>query len=439
MRKKYVNLGLVITLSWGGTLYVAAANPSAAVVSREPGQTTPSEMVQILQQPVPEGTYETFKPLDAAKLTAPDNTAKMPYLNRYEGAILTARSYERLQEAKGRGSDTAQVEQAVASLMEEFRPEVAYLGYGSMTEAKQTIAKVPEEWDWQVYGEVRYNLAINRGAPQYTWSDSRYRLRLYGKKKISDHINVYGMIESDRSHVFDAADEAVGRHSSNDGNIELSRVYLEGLYEWWKIPFTIEAGETYAYLGDGNILDSDFHGVKLMAEPDAYTRIQGGIGKVNDSESMQYVEAWRKQKEFDYMGGIYHWDNYGSPVGIVAGGTNYYTGNYTFGAVYLYASRADGSGDRDGYVLTARYGQNMSWIPHTYEFDLKYYNQAGKTYINHTMNGVGGYMDGFTGWGAMVYYTLQENLLFSVQYYDIDEKATGWSGRTVWTELTWSF
>ena len=81
----------------------------------------------------------------------------------------------------------------------------------------------------------------------------------------------------------------------------------------------------------------------------------------------------------------------------------------------------------------------MSWIPHTYEFDLKYYNQAGRTYINHTMNGLGSYMDGFSGWGAMFYYTLRENLLFSLQYFDLTNKTTDEDGRTLWTELTWGF
>ena len=28
------------------------------------------------------------------------------------------------------------------------------------------------------------------------------------------------------------------------------------------IPFTIDLGKTYAYLGDGNVLDGDFEGVK---------------------------------------------------------------------------------------------------------------------------------------------------------------------------------
>lgn len=48
-------------------------------------------------------------------------------------------------------------------------------------------------------------------------------------------------------------------------------------------------------------------------------------------------------------------------------------------------------------------------------------------------------MDGFSGWGAMFYYTLRENLLFSLQYFDLTNKTTDEDGRTLWTELTWGF
>ncbi len=187
------------------------------------------------------------------------------------------------------------------------------------------------------------------------------------------------------------------------------------------------------------MLDSDFRGVKVTAKPDVNTSLTAGTGKVNDTENMQFLEAWQRQKRWDYMLGWYHWNNYEDPTTITAAGSNYNVGNYRFGGMYLHSDKKDGSGASDGYVASVRFNQNFPWITHTYELDLNYYDMAGNTYINHTMNGLGNYMNGFTGWGAMFYYTLYENVLFSLQYYDLKDKTTQEKSRTLWADLTWGF
>ena len=151
------------------------------------------------------------------------------------------------------------------------------------------------------------------------------------------------------------------------------------------------------------------------------------------------MEALTQNKNYNYLAGIYHWDNYNDPVTIAALGMNYYVDDWTLGGMYLNSSLADGSGAENGYVLTARYKQHFAWVPHSYDFILKYYNMAGNTYINHTMNGVGSYMDGFSGWGAMFNYTLAEDLVLSLEYYDLEDKTTGEKGKTAWAQLSWFF
>lgn len=400
------------------------------------------DMLQSFNEKAPDRVYAHLQTLDREQLLKPDTGSSMAHLNRREGAVLTARSYNRLHQyipdeaGKTYSPDAVEATQA---LLQEFLPEAEALGYGSTAEAKATVPVKPGQGDWQIHGEARYSVAHNTGAARYTWRDSRWRLRLYGEKKISDNWSVVGMVESDKSHISHAADNALGWDNTHDGSVELSRLYAVGKYTWHTIPVTFEVGKTYAFLGEGNVLDSDFHGVKAEADINTEVTATAGIGKVNDTEDMNFLEAWRRHRQYDYMAGYYHWDNYGRPTGIYAAGMNYYIRNYTLGGMYLHADQADGSNSNDGYVLSARYGKNMSWIPHTYEVDLKYYNQAGRTYINHTMNGLGGYMDGFSGWGAMFYYTLRENLLFSLQYFDLTNKTTGEDGRTLWTELTWGF
>ena len=405
-------------------------------------------MVDRFNQPAPKWTYTVFNMLDKDGLLLPDKDMNMNSLSRREGAILTARAYNiyyrhhalqsAAQDAEA-GKFSPSALPCITQLMDEFAPEVEALGYNSLPQLMDTKVKIAHDKELQIHGEIRYSYANNEGSPKYTWVDNRLRARIYLDKKIQDHWTAHAMAEYDKSHISNTTSASRPVRSSHDGKARFSRFYVEGSYTWWDIPFTIEAGKTYAYLADGNVLDSDFRGVKVTAKPDVNTSLTAGVGKVNDTENMQFLEAWQRQKRWDYMLGWYHWNNYDDPATITAVGSNYNIGNYRLGGMYLHSDKKDGSGATDGYVASIRFGQNFPWITHTYEVDFNYYNMAGHTYINHTMNGLGNYMDGFTGWGAMFYYTLYENLLFSLQYYDLKDKTTSEKSRTLWADLTWGF
>ena len=403
-------------------------------------------MVDRFNQPAPKWTYTVFNILDKDGLLLPDKDMNMNSLSRQEGAILTARAYNIYHRCHAVQSATPNAEagkfspaalSCITQLMDEFAPEVEAIGYDSLSQLTDAKVKIAHDKDLQIHGEIRYSYANNEGSPKYTWVDNRLRARIYLDKKINNHWTAHAMAEYDKSHISNTTSASRPVRSSHDGKARFSRFYVEGSYTWWDIPFTIEAGKTYAYLADGNVLDSDFRGVKVTAKPDVNTSLTAGIGKVNDTENMQFLEAWQRQKRWDYMLGCYHWNNYDNPTTIMAGGGSYTIGNYRLGGMYLHSDKKDGSGAADGYVASVRFGRNFSWISHTYEFDLAYYNMAGNTYVNHTMNGLGNYMNGFTGWGVMFYYTLYENLLFSLQYYDLQDKTTSEKSRTLWVELNW--
>ena len=405
-------------------------------------------MLERFNQPAPKWTYTFFELLDKEGLLLPDKEMHMHSLSRREGAILTARAYNTYHahhtaHAVANGAEENKVLSStlpcIMQLMEEFAPEVEALGYGVMPQLTDTQVQTAYDKDLQIHGEIRYSYANHEGSPTYTWIDNRMRARIYLDKKIIDHWTAHAMAEYDKSHISHITSKSRTVRSSHDGKARFSRYYVEGSYTWWNIPFTIEAGKTYAYLADGNVLDSDFHGLKVTAKPDVNTSLSAGIGNVNDTEHMQFLEAWLRQKRWDYMMGWYHWNNYDNPTTIMAGGGSYNIGNYRFTGMYLNSDTEDGSGATDGYVASVRFGRNFSWIAHTYEFDLNYYHMAGHTYINHTMNGLGNYMNGFTGWGAMFYYTLYENVMCSLQYYDLQDKTTHEKSRTLWAELNWGF
>ena len=399
-------------------------------------------MLDRFNSKAPLWTYEHFEKLSIEGLLYPDEDFNLKSLTRREAAILTARSYN-LYKIKQRREqyETNTIKQQdkfisndIDTLMREFYPEVKALGYDIVSEVTNTNVQYKQDYAWKIGGEIRYDYVKNTGSSKYEWNDSRLRVRLYGEKALSEDWILHTMLESDKSFIDDSI-----YTQERDGDIDLSRLYLETNQEWWGVLFNFEIGKTYAYLGDGNILDSDFKGIKVSAEATQNTNYLLGYGKVNDTEDMFYAEILNRNKDYDYLAGIYKWDNYGNSDIIKAFGMNYYTGNYTFGGMYLTSDLKDGSGADDGYVLSARYGRNISWIPHTFEFDVKYYNMAGNTYINHTMSGLGSYMDGFSGWGTMAYYTLAENLVLGLEYYDLEDKTTNEKGKTIWASLTYGF
>jgi hypothetical protein len=48
-------------------------------------------------------------------------------------------------------------------------------------------------------------------------------------------------------------------------------------------------------------------------------------------------------------------------------------------------------------------------------------------------------MQGFSGFGGGMYYTLAENLIYGIEYYDLEEKGTGLRGRTLWNHISLFF
>lgn len=391
----------------------------------------------------PVWTYKYFDRLAQEGLLYPDEDFNLNSLTRREGAILTARSYnlnkikQRRQQYETNVDEPGKnnfIHNDINILMKEYAVEIKALGYDIVSDVSDTKIKYKQDYEWKFGGEIRYNYANNSGAKKYDWNDSRLRFRLYGEKALSEDWILHTMIESDKSFI----DDSIYTNERN-GDIDLSRIYLEANQVFWGIPFNFELGKTYAYLADGNVLDSDFEGIKISSNATPNTEYTVGYGEVNDTENMIYGEILNRNKNYDYLLGFYKWDNYGDPNTIKALGMNYYTGNYTLGGMYLTSDLKDGSGADDGYVLSARYGKNLSWIPHTFEFGLKYYNMAGETYINHTMSGLGSYMNGFSGWGAMSYYTLAENIVLGLEYYDLKDKTTDEKAKTTWISLSYSF
>lgn len=410
-----------------------------------------------LTEAAPDWAQRDLRSLAAAGYLVPTQLADISSgtINRQEGAILTARAYHFLQEAQtrqGNASDslnavsssemmvqnggTTAAAQQIQTLMQEFAPELEALGYGSESLVASTRPSDKALKGVKAYGEVRYSYMHNSGDKGFNYNISGLRTHLYVDAPINWHWTAHTLIEGNSHNRF--GDDA-GSARGSDTNWKFSRYYLEGTYTWSAVPFDIKMGQASAFLANGTVLDTNFKGGLVTITPRSDTTVSVGRGIVNTNQKLTFVEGIRRQGVFDYMGGYYYWDRNDDTVGILYGGLNYYYGNYTLTGQYFMANRGDGSGTKNGYTGTIRYGKNFSWIKNTYEWDLDFYDLAGTNYVNHTMNGLGNSMNGFSGWSVRTYYTPVKNVMVSLQYYDLEDKTTKKAGRTLWSEISWNF
>lgn len=280
----------------------------------------------------------------------------------------------------------------------------------------------------EIDGELRIHSMSNKSDnPLWARSRAGVRLRLAANTHLYDGWRIYTMTEVLRSI----------RYYNNDESI-LARLYLAGYI-----------GEVYTTVGkfgylmaNGNIYDSMFKGLRLQygGDKDKYEYALA-FGETNGSDDT--AVATIKYRDFDYELelGAYNFRLYetGQSTGLFTVGGLYRLSNYTLGALYLRSTLDDFNGDRDGFVLSLYYGDLKSWRKGTYSLFAKYYDQARYTYITHGMEGMGQWMHGFKGWGAGMNYTIMENMVAGLYYYDLEEKYSGVKGKTWWTQLSYYF
>ena len=271
-------------------------------------------------------------------------------------------------------------------------------------------------------GEIRFHYALNSGPGQLARDSSGLRARFGFDTAINQDWRAYGMLEGQKSFL------------NYNNEFELSRLYVAG-----KLGKSMLTAGSFGYLmAEGNVYDSGFKGVRAdFGEPVKYTLSHG-----QTDDTKETTVATARYEDFDYNleAGVYHYQtNDGKQNTIRTFGGNYNFSDFGIGAMVLGSSLKDSKGDGNGYVLSLNYGELKSWRPGTYGTFAKYYDQPRGTYIAHGMNGRGSSMQGFRGYGLGMSYTLAENLVAGVEYYDLKDKISGEKGTTWWNQLTHYF
>lgn len=380
---------------------------------RYPGTAKPNENV-------PEWTLKALTKLSDYGLLSPTEISNiLSEPNRELLAKLIARAYHENEENKGKNYYDAQFE--LDKLMVEYDTELRNLGYDAGRYA--AFGGLPKERETKLGGELRYNYVEHSGDDPYNFFDSRVRLRLYVEQPLDDNWTLYGMGEGNKSWYRDIK------------HFNLERLYVSGQYK----ELTVTGGRFGEFYADGNVYDGRIDGVKFSGGKKV--KLSGEHGRLRDDQRATALVATYNQPRYDAEAGLYILDklkSYGSTT-IGSLGGMYYIGNFGVGAMYLCSSRTSVTGGAGGYVGTLKYGRNRSWVPGTYEIFAKYYSQPESTYISHTMVGLADYMRGFNGFGVGWYYTLAENLVYGIEYYDLEEKGSGKKGRTLWNHVSLFF
>lgn len=280
-------------------------------------------------------------------------------------------------------------------------------------------------------GEIRYHNAANTGEGRLGDDDSRLRARLYidaDISQLSDYLNdswrAYTMLEYEYS--------LIDKQVTNE-LLDRPRFYVEGMAGITKLTLG-----RYGYmLAEGNIYDTSFTGVKAEVKDDDIT-YRAGFGHSEDISKGYVMEADVDKFEYSYGAGLYFLrDNSDTLNTIMMAKGAYSFNDYMLGAMYLRSSYNDTH--QDGYIYTLGYGKLQTWLPGSYNLFARYYDQGRNTYISHTMTGLGGRMNGFKGYQVGGYYTLKENIVAGLEYYDLRDKVTDESGRTLWSQVTYYF
>ena len=333
-----------------------------------------------------------------------------------------------------------QVMDAAARLRAEFIENLAASGYTDRENAEQQLyapvllPDVPEK-RLKIDGQIRLDSGHSTGKESGK-DRTRLRARIYPDYNIDGNWHAVGMIEIEKTIIGDGGDK--------DGQLKFDRWYLMG-----RSGVTdVMVGQYGSTMAEGNVYDSKFRGIRLSAGvPITYTFEHG---KIDRARKVTGLTASYQTAVDTTEAGVYRFDKIGSAVRTI------YMGNYRrplgifdFGAMVLHG-RDHAAGNGTGYVFTLERPGAGAWRPGSYSYWLKYYRQPSATYVSHTMNGMADYMNydasgsgplrgGFRGWGAGWSYTLKKNLLFSLEYYDLQDLTTRERSRTIWGALTGYF
>ena len=401
------SLVLAMAMALGVTASAYAANPFSDV-------------------PAGHWAYDSINKLAAAGVVEGYGDATFggdKLMTRYEMAQIVAKAM-----AKGANVD---------KLAAEFADELDNLGV--------RVANLEKKADnVKITGQIRYEYADRDGSIR----DNATYKKSVAKNRLRTRLFVNGAINDDWTYT--ARLENNQDLSDNDGEetTDLNQAYVTGRVGG----LAVVAGKAGIVLADGNLYDdtaefvSASYGkdVKVTAyagQPTNYdyddfygASLSGNVGKLALSAG---YDAFK-----DSLAGTVAAKGEDNNVWNV--GAKYaFDKNVSLNAMYL-NSDVDVADkyDTDGYVVGLDYKGAKAKVAGSWGLTAKYYDQGVGTFVAHTMKN-GDYSafanEGFKGYNVGASYTVAKNMVYSLDYFDLEGKDTDTTDRVIWSRLQITF
>ena len=344
-------------------------------------------------------------------------------MTRYEMAQIVAKAM-----AKGANVD---------KLAAEFADELDNLGV--------RVANLEKKADnVKITGQIRYEYADRDGSIR----DNAAYKKSVAKNRLRTRLFVNGAINDDWTYT--ARLENNQDLSDNDGEetTDLNQAYVTGRVGG----LAVVAGKAGIVLADGNLYDDNGEfvsvsygkDVKLTAyagQPTNYdyddfygASLSGNVGKLALSAA---YDAFK-----DSLAGTVAAKGEDNNVWNV--GAKYaFDKNVSLNAMYLNSDvEVADKYDTDGYVVGLDYKGAKAKVAGSWGLTAKYYDQGVGTFVAHTMkNGDNSAFakEGFKGYNVGASYTVAKNMVYSLDYFDLEGKDTDVTDRVIWSRLQITF
>ena len=398
------SLVLAMAMALGVTASAYAANPFSDV-------------------PAGHWAYDSINKLAAAGVVEGYGDATFggdKLMTRYEMAQIVAKAM-----AKGANVD---------KLAAEFADELDNLGV--------RVANLEKKADnVKITGQIRYEYADRNGdleKSKGSVAKNRLRTRLFVNGAINDDWTYTARLENNQDLTDNAGNEKT----------DLNQAYVTGRIGG----LAVVAGKAGIVLADGNLYDdtaefvSASYGkdVKLTAyagQPTNYdyddfygASLSGNVGKLALSAG---YDAFK-----DSLAGTVAAKGEDNNVWNV--GAKYaFDKNVSLNAMYL-NSDVDVADkyDTDGYVVGLDYKGAKAKVAGSWGLTAKYYDQGVGTFVAHTMK-AGDWSEfakeGFKGYNVGASYTLAKNMVYSLDYFDLEGKESETDTQVIWSRLQITF
>ena len=365
-------------------------------------------------------------------------------MTRYEMAQIVAKAM-----AKGANVD---------KLAAEFADELDNLGV--------RVANLEKKADnVKITGQIRYEYGDRSGSLKNGTTSlagvavNRLRSRLFVSGQINDDWSYTGRIENNQKFNNNAGEEKT----------DFNQAYVNGRLGG----LAVTAGKTDLFLANGNLYDAtaEYVGVSYgkdvkvnayYGKPTDYgyeniygASLSGKIGKL--ALSAGYDKFQDALATAAMVGDGASTNTVAAKVGEDNGVWNVnaayaFDKNVVLEATYLnsdldkndirFTTSGATDADTDGYAIALNYKGANKAKPGTWGVWTKYYDQGVGTFVAHTMkDGDWGYMmdEGFKGYNIGANYALAKNIVYNIDYFDLEGKESERTNRVIWSRLQINF